>query len=53
MDISGEVAKIHRRTDAKNLVTSARTIHLLEQKMRPSHMEVFMILLTFQPKIAW
>ena len=32
MDISAEVAKIHMRTDAKNLVTTARTIHLPEQK---------------------
>ena len=32
MDPSGEVAKIHMRTDAKNLVTIARTIHLPEQK---------------------
>ena len=32
MDISGDVANLHRRTDAKNLVTTARTIHLLEQK---------------------
>ena len=32
IDISGEVADIHMRTDAKNLVTTARTIHLLEQK---------------------
>ena len=32
MDISGEVANIHMRTDAKNLVTTARTIHLPEQK---------------------
>ena len=32
MKISGEVAKIHMRTDAKNLVTTARTIHLPEQK---------------------
>ena len=31
MDMSGEVADIHMRTDAKNLVTTARTIHLLEQ----------------------
>ena len=31
MDISGEVANIHMRTDAKNLVT-ARTIHLPEKK---------------------
>ena len=29
---SGEVAKIHMRTDAKNLVTTVRTIHLFEQK---------------------
>ena len=28
MDISGEVANLHMRTDAKNLVTAARTIHL-------------------------
>ena len=32
MDISREVADIHMRTDAKNLVTTARTIHLPEQK---------------------
>ena len=32
MDISGEVANIHMRTSAKNLVTTARTSHLLEQK---------------------
>ena len=32
MDISGEVAKIHMRTDAENLVTTARTIHSPEQK---------------------
>ena len=32
MDISGEVANIHMRTDAKNLVTTARTFHLPEQK---------------------
>ena len=32
MDISGEVANIHMRTDAKNLVTTARTIHLPEQE---------------------
>ena len=31
-DLSSEVANIHRRTDAKNLVTTARTIHLPEQK---------------------
>ena len=32
MDLSGEIADIHMRTDAKNLVTTARTIHLPEQK---------------------
>ena len=32
MDFFGEVADIHMRTDAKNWVTTARTIHLLEQK---------------------
>ena len=32
MDISGEVANIPMRTDAKNLVTTARTIHLPDQK---------------------
>ena len=32
MEISGEVANFHMRTDAKNLVTTARTIHLPEQK---------------------
>ena len=31
MDTSGEVADIHMRTDAKNPVTTARTIHLPEQ----------------------
>ena len=33
MDLSGEVANIHVRIDAKNLVTTTRTIHL------PEHME--------------
>ena len=28
MDLSGEVADIHMKTDAKNLVTIARTIHI-------------------------
>ena len=32
MDIAGEVANIHMRTGAKNLVTTARTSHLPEQK---------------------
>ena len=31
-DISGEFANLHMRTDAKNLVTTARSIHLPEQK---------------------
>ena len=32
IEISGEIADIHMRSDAKNLVTTARTIHLPEQK---------------------
>ena len=32
MDISSEVADINMSADAKNLVTTARTIHPLEQK---------------------
>ena len=32
MDISADVANIQMRTDAKNMVTSARTSHLPEQK---------------------
>ena len=32
MDISGEVANVPMRTDAKNLVTIERTIHLPEHK---------------------
>ena len=32
MDISGEVANIHMRTDAKNLVNTARTIQLPENE---------------------
>ena len=32
MDMSGEVAEIHMRTDTKNLVTTARTMHFLVQK---------------------
>ena len=32
MDISGESAPIHMRTDANNLVTTASTTHLPEQK---------------------
>ena len=32
MDISGTIADIHMRTDAKNLVTTASTTHLPEQK---------------------
>ena len=36
-DISGKVANIHMRIDAKNLVTTARTIELPEQ-METIHM---------------
>ena len=32
MDTKGEVADMHMRTNAKNLVTTARKIHLPEQK---------------------
>ena len=32
MDISGGVANLHMRIDAKNLVTTARTTHLPEQR---------------------
>ena len=32
MDIFGEVTDMHMRTDAKNPVTTGRTIHLLEHK---------------------
>ena len=32
MDLPGEVANFHMRNDARNLVTTARTIHLPEQK---------------------
>jgi hypothetical protein len=32
MDLSGEAAEIHMRTDANNLVTTAQTTHLPEQK---------------------
>ena len=32
MDMPGEVAEIHMRTDTKNLVTTARTVPLLAQK---------------------
>ena len=40
MDLSGEVANIHMRTDAKNLVTTARTIHLPEQGNHPHDLYV-------------
>ena len=36
MDLSGAVATLHMSTDAKNLVSTARTIHFAEQKRRPS-----------------
>ena len=32
MDMTGTVADIHMRTDAKNLVTTAQTTHLPQQK---------------------
>ena len=32
IDLSGEVADIHMRTDVKNLISTARTIYLPEQK---------------------
>ena len=32
MDISGEVANLRMETDAKNLITTARTIHLPERQ---------------------
>ena len=32
MDVSGEIANLLMRTDAKNLVTTSRTFHLPEQK---------------------
>ena len=63
MDKSGEVANLHMRTDAKNLVTTARTMYLPEQKGDHPHdfyvskrslfRKIFMMLLTFQPQIAW
>ena len=37
MDLSGEVAKIHMTTGAKNVVTTARTIHLPEPKRNHPH----------------
>ena len=37
MDLLGEVADNHMSTDAKNWVTTARTIHLLEQKRNNAH----------------
>ena len=61
MDISGEVADIHMRTDAKNWVTTARTIHLPEQREtihmifccdRKPLQGALMILLTFQVRIV-
>ena len=32
MDISGVAAEVHMRTDANNLVSTAKTTHLPEQK---------------------
>ena len=40
MDLSGEVAHIHMRTDAKNLVITARTIHLPEKREDPRDLYV-------------
>ena len=37
MDLKGDVAEIHMRTDVKNLVTTARTVHLPEQKGNNPH----------------
>ena len=37
MDISGDVAEIHMRTDVKNLVTTARTIQLLRAEGNNPH----------------
>ena len=37
MDLSGEVAETHMRTNAKNLVTTTRAIHLPEQKGNNPH----------------
>ena len=37
MDLTGRCAEIHMRTDANNLVTTASTTHLPEQK-EPIHM---------------
>ena len=63
MDIYGDVAEILLRTDAKNLVTTARTIHLPEQR-ETIHMismlrkeacsgRILMTLLTFQLRLVW
>ena len=35
-DVTGEIIPIHIRTDANNLVTTAQTTHLPEQKGNPS-----------------
>ena len=40
MDVSSEVANLHMRSDAKNLVTTARTIHLPEQKETIQHVSI-------------
>ena len=62
MDISGQVANIHMRTDPKNLVTTGRTIYLQEQKKTIHIISMlrkeacsgsFMILLTFQLRLFW
>ena len=51
MDMSGGVGEIPMRTDSKNLVTTTRTIHF--PKQRKPVQGVFMILFTFQLRIAW
>ena len=52
MDISAEIVNIHRRTDAKHLVATARTIHLLGEK-KTIHMFFLSVakgnLCTFEP----
>ena len=51
MDISGEIANIHMRTDAKNLVSTASTIHLPEQK-ETIHM-ISMLRKEARPTAVW
>ena len=63
MDLFCEVANIHMIIDAKNQVTTVRTIHVIEHKENHPHdlcvvrerfvQETFTIFLRFQPKIVW